>query len=263
MKSNNYEIKKDLGLIEDWFCKILIKIFVQRAGIYKVKKDEIKFYQGLDWLIKMGRDRCIIKGLENLPKQDSFIIALNHMGTFGLVFVIGALVDILKRPIFIPVEERVWRKAPDLIEDLMAFIKRRDANPGFTLRLLIKRIKSGGIMGITVCGTRDKKQNGGGVDKQRMIEEVRMGIGCLADHALVVPVGFWAPDSDRILQGVWAIIQILFLKRKIMVQIGEPISFEQKLDSLKKENKKQEIAIRGKEIVNRVFDLVDDLDPKI
>lgn len=185
----------------------------------------------------------MVYGKENLPKDGPYVIATNHMGTWNMVFVIGALYAITGKPIYIIVEDRVYKKNRKLATQMFAFIPREKD----CLVKMQDKLKEGEVVGIAVAGVRDKKQkdNKNRIDKEKMLKLAKSGVGYLSNKANVVPVGFWAPDSDRVMQGIWGMIEVLFFT-KIKVNIGEPISYKQKPNLERKEARKRAKSILGK-----------------
>ncbi len=245
--------KKLYQVNERIFFWLFALVFKWLCGL----KREIWFYKGLDWLIRTCKNRTVlIKGIENLPREGSFIVAANHMGSWNLVFIFGALVAILKRPIFVVVEKRVWQKDEELATRWLAFIKKTEA----CLITMLKKIKQGEIIGITPAGARDKKINKNTLHLEKILQQAGEGVAVLADYAPVIPVAFQAPDSNCIRQDIWGLIQVLFIK-KIPLVIGQPMVFTDHLNQLDREEKRGEIKKRLKIIVKEIYALVDQIKP--
>ncbi len=108
---------------------------------------------------KGGRIKVVCTGLENLPKEDGYIIFPNHQGMFDVM----SLIEMIDRP-FSVVTKKETRKVP-LLGRLMRildaeFIDREDIRQSLTIiNNVAERVKNGENFVIFAEGTRSKNGN--------------------------------------------------------------------------------------------------------
>lgn len=248
-------VKKALK-ITDPILKFLIKVFSKTGEPFLIRllnfcsklKKEFNAYEGMNWFIRIGKERVKILGIENLPKHGAFILALNHKGDWHLAFIIAALHARLKRPIYTLVGEEVFFKNEKLASQWLAFIPRGD----YCLLPMKTKIRQGKVLAIAVTPSFEKREDFGykDVTVEQIETEVKKGIGFLSQFTTIVPAGFCAPHSNRILMRIFVDpFRFLFLQ-KIKIKIGPVIDFSQTGRVSKDEQISHAISV-----IKTVFDL--------
>lgn len=146
----------------------------------------------LRWLIRIVIDliaRVEIQGFENIPKEGGFVIATNHLGRLDVALLFYAL----EGDFILPVAEKYehhWLFGP--IGNAMGgiWLDRFNADVR-SIREILARMKSGGILVIAPEGTRSKTE---------AMAEGKPGVAYLAMKAGVpiVPIAL-AGTEDRVL----------------------------------------------------------------
>ncbi len=234
--------------------KIVHIFFIRLLEWCSHLRPKFKPYEGFVWLIRLSKSRTELMGRENLPSYGGYVLAINHMGSVNIIFVVGTLFTIIKRPIYIVVQDRVYQKNIKLAIELFAFIPRTKT----CLKEMISKLKESSVVGIAIAGERDKKKKGNKkcIDTEAMFAAVKKGAGYLSSQAPIVPVGFWAPDSSTFLEGLWGLIRVLFFE-KIRIKVGKPIVFPHD-----PELNNGAALERSKEILKVILHLTDGLKPK-
>ena len=177
--------------------------------------------------------RLQVIGLENLPAEGSYILAVNHLGRLDapLVFSliererVTALVadKYLNRPFFRWIVNQVngiWINREEA--DIQALKAARDY------------LKSGGVLGIAPEGTRSPTG---------CLQEAKTGVAYLADKAdvLVIPVGVSGTQK--------AIAELVHFRRPaIRVVFGKPV----KLPHIQRSNRAEDLQRNSDEIMCQI-----------
>lgn len=167
--------------------------------------------------------RMKVENLEKLPKNTGFIIACNHI---GWVDIVGLGVAILPNQIHFMAKKELFENklSKKFISSLNAFPVDRK-NPGTSsIKIPIKLLKEGKIVGIFPSGTRDDSA------------PLKRGAVTIANLAKVpiVPAAYTGPTT----------LKELLKGKKMQIIIGDPIY----------------ISARGKE---QLLEATEDLSKKI
>lgn len=176
-----------------------------------------------------------VNGLDNIPEEGNCIVASNHLGRMDVLL----SYKIIKRSdIILTIAEKygkffVFRLAADALDAI--FIDRY--NVDFRgLRIVIKRLKQGGVLVIAPEGTRSQEE---------ALMLGKMGTAYLAKktNSAIIPVALTGTE-DRIVKN-----NLMKLKRsKVSVTIGQ--SF--RLSPLPKENRNENLRNSTDEIMCRI-----------
>ncbi len=202
-------------------------------------------YQGLGILFKMAKARSEITGLENLPSNGPFIIAMNHMGSWGVILIVARLYCHLHRVIHTITEEEVWQAlGQEVAESWSGLIPRGR----FALKKSFSLLKQGEIVALPITGQRDRLNNG------FLLNKAEIGVGILSSRAKVIPVGFIAPHSWDWFQGLQGLIKVFLFGQKIKIKVGQPICFPEEKEI------SRDIAIqRADRVLQEVSSLIAQL----
>lgn len=157
-----------------------------------------------------------VRGLENLPKQEGFIIAANHVSSFDQFAIAAAIKKFLV--------ENFIKKEKKLYFIGMLALKKRiysfflNENSGYIpstkqgINRAVKLLKQDNIVGIFPTGHREQKEK---------ISRGRKGIAFMAlpSGAPVVPVACFGPTTFSFYQG----LKYFFVSKKLI--FGKPIKF--------------------------------------
>jgi len=157
-----------------------------------------------------------VKGMENLPKDKGFIIAINHVGSIDPFVVVGVLRGFLKRNFF--------KRGKRFYYIGMRAIKKRiysfflNENLGYVcsskegINRAVELLKEGNVVGIFPEGRRD--------DGKKILKG-KKGVAFLTllSGAPVVPVAYLGPQTRSFNQGLKGL-----LKPK-KVYFGAPMHF--------------------------------------
>jgi 1-acyl-sn-glycerol-3-phosphate acyltransferase len=150
-----------------------------------------------------------IVGLENIPETGTAIVASNHLGRLDALLAV-ILSD--REDFVIMVAEKYqkiwfWRWVMGELDAL--WLNRYEADFQ-TLKTVIKRMKSGQILGIAPEGTRSKTE---------ALLAAKEGTAYLAvkTNAAVIPIAVWGTEDRAVVQRL-----LHFRKLIVHVRIGEP-----------------------------------------
>ena len=179
-------------------------------------------YSFLDWafapLIRLKVKKVV--GLENLPCQGGFILAVNHDFHNDDLYLVAALLPRLKRKIHFIVHDYVYDFCgKKLGGDLLGFIRISRDCPSACLAQARELLMSGKIIGIYPEGTTQKSG----------LIRGKTGAARLAlwTKKPVVPVGFISKHPDIIGQKYFILLfKSFFLWPRFIINIGKPMTFE-------------------------------------
>jgi 1-acyl-sn-glycerol-3-phosphate acyltransferase len=149
--------------------------------------------------------RFRVMGKEHLPKSGGFVIACTHTGWIDIV-ALGVAVYPYKIHFMAKQELFQYRFSRWLLSNLQSFPVKRE-NPGpSSLKIPIRLLKKGEVVGIFPTGTRTEEMT-----------SLKRGAVYLAEkaHVPIVPAVYLGPST-------WS-IRHLFRRPAIMIQIGEPL----------------------------------------
>lgn len=165
----------------------------------------------LIWLIRFVINliaRVKIEGFENMPPENGFVIATNHLGRLDVALLFYAL----EGDFILPVAEKYehhWLFGP--VGNAMGAIWLDRFNADVrSVREILARMKAGGILVIAPEGTRSKTET---------MAEGKPGVAYLAmkTGAAIVPVAL-AGTEDRVI-----VDQLKHLKKSdVKITIGKP-----------------------------------------
>ncbi len=154
--------------------------------------------------------RVEIQGYEHIPPTGGAIVASNHLGRLDAML---GVVLANRDDIILMIAEKYqayafWRL---MARQLDALWLNRGEPDLHTLRLVQKRLKEGGILGIAPEGTRSKTES---------LQPGKPGAIYLAakTNVPIIPVGIWGTE-DRVVKGRLARLRRL----EIHARIGEPL----------------------------------------
>ena len=157
-----------------------------------------------------------IIGKENIPKTNDYIVCPNHLSTLDPPLIVSifprGVAFMAKKELFDIKFLRWW------IDWLGAFSVNRESLEPSTVKTIIGIKKSNWVLGMFPQGTRQKPGT---------IEEVSKGFAGLAKitKCAILPVGIIGTEKSR---------KIPF-SGKIIVNIGEPIPYQDDLDKMVKD----------------------------
>ena len=167
-----------------------------------------------------------VKGLENFPKDQGCILAINHIGyTFDGLFLIAAIAPYIKKKIhFIAVKNKHWQFFGDwLPTKWLGLIPFDPENKAKCLDQSKDYLKQGGIIGIFPEGIKN-------LDPHKLLKgktgAARLALWC---QAPVVTIGFKGALAGQ--ESVTKSLKTLFShKPEIEINIGQPMTFEEYYD---------------------------------
>ncbi|MCU9595621.1 1-acyl-sn-glycerol-3-phosphate acyltransferase [Caldibacillus thermolactis] len=178
-------------------------------------------------------NRVEVHNLDKLPKDSGFIIACNHI---SWVDIVGLGVALLPKQIHFMAKKELFAKkwSKKFITSLNGFPVDRE-NPGpSSIKIPVKLLKEGKIVGIFPSGTRDGDA------------PLKRGAVTIANLAKVqiVPAAYVGPTS----------LKEIFTGKKMRVIIGEPMQISEKgkealfeaTDELSKRINELEVQIKSK-----------------
>ena len=157
-----------------------------------------------------------VRGKENIPKTNDYIVCPNHLSTLDPPLIVSifprGVAFMAKKELFDIKFLRWW------IDWLGAFSVNRESLEPSTVKTIIGIKKSNWVLGMFPQGTRQKPGT---------IEEVSKGFAGLAKitKCAILPVGIIGTEKSR---------KIPF-SGKIIVNIGEPIPYQDDLDKMVKD----------------------------
>ncbi|MFO7684226.1 MAG: lysophospholipid acyltransferase family protein [Chloroflexota bacterium] len=150
-----------------------------------------------------------IVGLENIPESGTAIVASNHLGRLDALLAV-ILSD--REDFVIMVAEKYqkywfWRWVMGELDAL--WLNRYEADFQ-TLKIVIKRMKEGQILGIAPEGTRSKTES---------LLQAKEGAAYLAvkTNAAVIPIAVWGTEDRAVVRRL-----LHFRKLIVHVRIGKP-----------------------------------------
>jgi len=152
-----------------------------------------------------------VKGLENIPREGSFILAANHVSNFD-PFLIGSFCG---RILSFPAKDSLFKNkiSGSVLRSLNAFPIRREEADFAAIREALRRLKSGKPLLVFPEGTRK------GLPGQKKIQQ---GIGLLAVKSAVPVYPARIEGSDLVLPvgAKW------FNCHPMTITIGKPVVFQ-------------------------------------
>lgn len=166
-------------------------------------------YSIVAWIIRMILRvfyRFRVEGKEHLPITSGYVIACTHMGWLD-VLVLG--ISIYPHKIYFMAKKELFENGVVrwFLSKLQAFPVNREKPGPSSLKIPIRLLKKGKVVGIFPSGTRTTGEDA----------PLKRGATYLAQKANVplVPAIYQGPPSIR--------LRDLFEKREIVVTIGEPL----------------------------------------
>ena len=176
----------------------------------KRKKLFLKGLRIISRLILKVIAKVEIEGFENVPEEGGAIVVTNHIGRLDAMLAI-VLAD--REDIIMMVAEKYQKYAfwRFMVKNVDALWLNRDEADFHTLRIVQKRLKAGGILGMAPEGTRSATES---------LMEGKPGAVYLADKANVpiIPIGLTGSE-DRVVKERLKKLQRLH----IQAIIGKPI----------------------------------------
>lgn len=205
----------------------------------------VRFYKGtVGKLIRLE-----IKGRENLP-DGAFVVAARHRSIEDIGLIMSALSE--REIVFLARNDLRRIRLIPFVEDYTIFINQGDPDPA-PLKEACDHLGSGGILGIFPEGSRQEK-----------LKEIRPGVLRLARTAEVPIVhlnldteGPYALRETSLKNVFFHFWNLLFLRIRVGVQIGEPIRFEELKDNYEQKAGKK-ITAKDQELVRFFMNQVVD-----
>jgi len=167
----------------------------------------------------LGGYRIKAEGLENLPKDKSYIIAANHQSYLDPVIVALALYRVVKKKICFLSKEGVWRIFGKYLGiRYLGMLPVEEKNPNKSIGIAVSYLNQSRIIGIFPEGTRNR-------EKEPILLKGKTGAARLAilSKVPVIPCGVFSPEGLTTSQ---AIKNFVFSRKKSKVVIGQPMFFE-------------------------------------
>ncbi|XOU94339.1 MAG: lysophospholipid acyltransferase family protein [Candidatus Kerfeldbacteria bacterium] len=170
----------------------------------------------------MRKKRGNVTGIENLPEQPPFIVAVNHEGFFDPLVLLTVLYNKYKRQIFFLTAQNIWGIWGEYLAihwlGMIPLHEDNQEKKGAAVNEAISYLNKGEIFGIFPEGSRNS-------DKKNLLKgktgTVRIAIG---SKMKVVPIGLINNTGYRIGEA----IKSLFNKdKKVEINIGQPIDFSE------------------------------------
>lgn len=162
-----------------------------------------------------------VKGLENLPRQGTFILAANHQSFLDAVFMHSAITSYLKRYIYSISKQELKKTYGKFGEKYLGMIYIDLKDKKKVLETCLDYLKRGRILVVFPEGQRN-------FDQENLLKG-KTGAARLALWAKVpiIPVGLIMPQGRKTLQ---AIKNIILPDVKPQIYIGQPLTFEKYYD---------------------------------
>ncbi|MFC1687226.1 lysophospholipid acyltransferase family protein [Patescibacteria group bacterium] len=159
-----------------------------------------------------------ISGLENIPKEGSYIIACKHTGTLDGIFIASVIISKVKRKLhFISnVRKRGWFWKKPIFERWAGSIQFDKTNPSKCLETAMEYLKKGEIVGIFPSGLLQES------DKMRKRGKTGVARLALWSQMPVIPVGL---HNFHVVKRGAMIIKHLMNPHNMRITIGQPMTF--------------------------------------
>ncbi len=168
----------------------------------------------------MRKKRGNVTGIQNLPDQPPFILAMNHEGFLDPLVLLTVLYDKYQRQIFFLTGQNMWSIWGEYLAinwlGMIPLHEENQAKKGAAVEEAIKYLNKGEIFGIFPEGSRN-------TDKENLTKgktgTVRIAIG---SQTKIIPIGLINNTGYRIGE---AFKSLFDNTKKVDINIGEPFDF--------------------------------------
>lgn len=205
-------------------------------------------YSFLDWtLAPILRKRInVFKGAENIPQDNKFILAANHLSTGDSLFVVAGILPIIKQKIYFIAWENVWQVYGRFIaQRLLGMIPMSEDNKADCLQKAKQILLDNKPVGIFPEGTLQKD----GLIKAKT-GMVRLA---LWTKVPVLPVGVKCHVEWSM--GPKSFLKVIRSKQPVEIRIGRPITFDDLYD---KEVNKEILEKATRRVMKKIAELLGE-----